>query len=126
MHYNHRVDGMRQSLKVVVLLAAFALQPLALCFSTEMTPSEEQCCSEMAGACGQASTPTSHSCCTYVDRPESARPEAKNTQISSAVWDIAPPAMQDGTLGLSPLLLLEAAAESPPQSPSSSVQVLRI
>ncbi|HUS12537.1 MAG TPA: hypothetical protein VMZ30_18860, partial [Pyrinomonadaceae bacterium] len=82
---------MRLSLKMVALVAAFmfAVQPLASCFSEEMTASEEACCSQMAGDCGQVSMPTSHSCCSYLERSDSARPEAKNTKVSLATVAIS-------------------------------------
>lgn len=120
---------MKHSLKVVALLAAisFAVQPLASCFSEEMTASEEQCCTEMAGDCGQVSMPTAHSCCRYVDRSDPARPEVKRSLESTTLVAVT-------SLGPEVLLALsapvgvagEAAPESPPGSPTPSLQVLRI
>lgn len=120
---------MRYSLKIVVLLAAltFALQPLALCFSAEMTRSEEECCHEMAGDCGQVPMPTSHSCCNYVGRPESARPEAKNSHLTNSTLAVVLPESQDAVSAEAPVLMaLGTPTESPPRSRVVSLQVLRI
>ena len=106
---------------------AFAMQPLAACFSGEMTASEEQCCAQMAGDCGQVSMPTSHSCCRYVDRSDTARPETKGSFKSTA--PVALVALGSRALiSLSPRIgwNVAATAESPPGSPSYSLQVLRI
>lgn len=120
---------MKHSLKIVALLAAltFAVQPLEACFSEEMTVSEEQCCIQMAGDCGQVSMPTSHSCCRYVDRADTARPEAKNALVSMTIVAVISSGSQTDVPAPAPTSLEAAVtAESPPGNPSRSLQVLRI
>lgn len=121
---------MRGSIKLVAALAlmVLSLQPLASCFSPEMTQTDEECCRQMAGDCGQVSMPTSHSCCRYVDRPDSARPETKSSRTSMTLVAVTSLGAQtDGLPAPSPTgLAATVAAESPPGTSSRSLQVLRI
>ena len=120
---------MKSPLKIVALLAALtlAMQPLASCFSEDLTRSEEECCLEMAGHCGQVSMPTSHTCCKYVDYFDSARPEAKKPEVSNDFQAVVPAPTQDLIPALPPILMaLVASTESPPGSPAASLQILRI
>ena len=119
---------MRLLFKVVVLVVVslMAMQPLAACFSSEMSVSEEQCCQEMQGDCSYVSMPTAHSCCTYVDSSAVARLEARKTLETTDLSAALPrtPAL----ISASPQLLAFAQTTpvSPPQSPPLSIQVLRI
>lgn len=117
--------GLIKSVAAVALLTFF-LQPLAACFSPEMTQTDEECCRQMAGDCGQVSMPTSHSCCKFVDRSGSARPEAKSTIVQDITFSLVPPEPHPLVSHLVRSVAIEPSAESPPQSNSRSIQVLRI
>jgi hypothetical protein len=120
---------MRGSIKLVAALAlmVLSLQPLASCFSSEMTQTDEECCRQMAGDCGQVSMPTSHSCCRYVDRADSARPEAKSSGVSTVpVALISLDSQAFIFLASRTGANIAATAESPPGSPSRFLQALRI
>ena len=120
---------MRLSSKIVALVAAslFAMQPLAACFADEMTRSEEECCQEMMGDCGQVTMPTSHACCRYVDGSAAARLEVRKTMAAEKDLSAVPvPSLDSAPVTPQVFVAVKATAESPPQPRSLSIQILRI
>ncbi|MEO6120471.1 MAG: hypothetical protein ABIP12_07270 [Terriglobales bacterium] len=102
------------------------MQLLAACFSPEMTTSQEECCQEMMGDCGQVSMPSSHSCCKYIDSSAPARLEARKP-IPTIDLSVELPRMPQHLPGSSLLFaVMPTPAASPPQSLSLSIQILRI
>jgi hypothetical protein len=117
--------GLIKSVAAVALLVV-SLQPLASCFSPEMTTSEDECCQQMMGDCGRVSMPSSHSCCTYVDSSAIARLEARKAMVIADLAAVLAEAPDVPSLAAPMFHTAEVTPESPPHSPPLSIQILRI
>ena len=116
---------------VLVLLLVCCLAPAMACLvsSTEMNTEERACCRMMKDQCGQIDTTSeSHGCCQKT--PPSVHNDALDTKavrfhpvVASVVWL--------ATLGLvnpasAVIGLVERPDYSPPESPPTTISVLRI
>src|SRR5712692_9545545 len=104
--------------------------PLMACMlpSNVMTAQEKACCRRMAHRCGDHTMPSSHSCCKTVGSPEQvavARSSFSQTpqldfaylmQLTVALGEMVPRAV----------FRLSVPGHSPPESPPSSSDILRI
>ncbi len=115
---------------VLVLLLVSCLAPAMACMvpNAEMSAQERACCRMMKNQCGQMGMPASHSCCQKT--PPSVRDNALVTKavtfhpvevavIWVAISELANPA--SAVAGW-----VEHPAYSPPESPPTTISVLRI
>lgn len=116
--------GLRQ-LVVGLVLLAFLGTPAAACMiaASHMTPSEEECCREMAGECGETIMPVAHSCCPAVKRDDSATAAAKAQKVAPVLVAVALPQF---ALDADRAPLPRPAEHSPPESPPGANSILRI
>ena len=123
----------RISLMTALRFAALALVlllvsvPVAACFaaSAQMSAAEGACCRHMAGQCGAADMPASHSCCQPSARQD--QPWVKSERPAPpvlAVIDQAPLAAVFASATADPALL--APQHAPPESPPAFPDTLRI
>lgn len=115
---------------IVLLLLVSYLTPAMACMvsNVQMNAEERACCRAMKNQCEQMGMPASHSCCQKT--PKSAHDSALDTKavsyhpvVVAVVWLSAAE-----WLNLNPVAtgLVEHADYSPPQSPPTSISVLRI
>ena len=103
--------------------------PALACFDrTDLTPSEKECCQQMADECGSMNMPDSHSCCTTKiqqnNDPAVVRTNSDFTlHIVSAITGVQ-------VLPTSPLIVHPASnwllVGSPPEGPPKAPTILRI
>jgi hypothetical protein len=115
---------------IVILLLASYLTPAMACMvsGVQMNAEERACCLAMKNHCDQMGMPASHGCCQKA--PKSAQDNALDTKtityhpIAIAVDWLSAAELLNPNLGAAGLV--EHADTSPPQSPPSSISVLRI
>lgn len=115
---------------IVLLLLVSYLTPAMACMvsNVQMNAEERACCRAMKNQCEQMEMPASHSCCQKT--PRSIHDSALDTkavsyhQVAVAVIWLSAAEWPD----LNPVAtgLAEHADYSPPQSPPTSISVLRI
>jgi hypothetical protein len=128
----HRQQGMKAARQfgIVILLLVSYLTPAMACIvsDVQMNAEERACCLAMKNHCEQTGMPASHGCCQKT--PKSAQDNALDTKAVS----YHPVALAVDWLSASDLInpnpvatgSVEHAEASPPQSPPSSVSVLRV
>ncbi|MEO6909782.1 MAG: hypothetical protein ABI158_02520 [Edaphobacter sp.] len=115
---------------VVILLLASYLTPAMACVvsNAQMNAQERACCRTMSKKCGQVDMPASHGCCHKTLSSNHANAlYTKTTTFHPAVTAVV-------SIALSELLAPATSATewvdrpdySPPESPPSSVLILRI
>lgn len=118
--------------KIVAALACVLLlgAPVLACLAPgePLSPAEKECCKEMAGECGRADMPTSHSCCKPVVRPQHAL--ISKTDFFAALHPAVVFELPSGHVAAAnppsaPWFLL-ADLHGPPESLSALLPVLRI
>ena len=115
---------------VLVLLLVSCLAPAVACMVPDgaMSAQERACCRMMKNQCGQMEMPASHGCCQKT--PLGVRDNALDTKVTTfhpiavpivwlAAFELVNPA--SSVAGW-----VEHLEDSPPQSPPSSIPVLRI
>ena len=125
-------NGMKSARQfgIVVLLLGSYLTPAMACMvsNVQMNAEERVCCRAMKNQCEQMGMSMSHDCCQKI--PRSAQDNALDTKAVTyhpvavaVIWLSA-----TEWLNLNPIVkrLAEEADNSPPQSPPSSISVLRI
>src|ERR1051326_1199017 len=123
-------------MKAVAKLGIFTLvmvlggAPLMACMlpSNNMTAQEKSCCRRMAHRCGDHTMPSSHSCCKTVSSPEQvavARAPYSQTRQVHFVY-LVQPTTAFGDMPHRVALHSSAPGHSPPESPPSSSDILRI
>ncbi|HEY2472490.1 MAG TPA: hypothetical protein VGI45_32195 [Terracidiphilus sp.] len=115
---------------VLVLMLATGLSPAMACMvpGAQMTPEERACCRMMQNQCGQMEMPASHGCC------QKAPTNLYDTALNASAAVLHVPAASVIGLDASALFTPEASIAgwtehrdySPPQSPPSTVAILRI
>jgi len=120
------VNRSRQ-LGALVLLLAWSLVPAMACTlpDAEMTPAERACCVEMQRNCSGMDMPASHPCCQKQMRTD------QTAVIQKGQRPTQPEAIQilPGTAMVLPVSRVPEQYSlnvSPPQSPPSTVAILRI
>lgn len=119
-----------RQLGIVVLLLVSYLTPAMACMVSDgqMNAEERACCRAMKNQCEQMGMPASHGCCQKT--PQAAHDNALVTKAVTyhpiavtVVWLAG-----SESLNLSPVVTgwIEHTDYSPPQSPPSSISVLRI
>lgn len=115
---------------IVLLLLVSYLTPAMACMvsSVQMSAEERACCRAMKNQCEQMGMSASHDCCQKA--PKSAQDNAVTTKavtyhpiVVAVLWLSAAERLN---LNPVPAGLVEYADTSPPQSPPSSISVLRI
>ena len=115
---------------VLVLLLASCLTPAMACLApgAQLTTEERACCRMMQNKCGQMDMPASHSCChktppNVYDKALGAKAVALHPLAITVVW------LTSSEL-LNPASSVTGCAEhhnySPPESPPSTISILRI
>jgi hypothetical protein len=128
----HSLQGMKaaRQLGIVILLLVSYLTPAMACMisDVQMNAEERACCLAMNNHCEQMGMPASHGCCQKT--PKSAQDNALDTKavsyhpVALAVdWLSANDSINPNPVSTG---LVEHAEASPPQSPLSSISVLRI
>ena len=115
---------------VLVLLLVSCLAPAMACMVPDgaMSAQERACCRMMKNQCGQMEMPASHGCCQKT--PLGVRDNALDTKVTT-FHPIAAPIVWLAAFELvnptsSVTGWVEHLEDSPPQSPPSSIPVLRI
>lgn len=117
---------LRQFVAVVVALFMLGM-PVMACVTPDrqLTSEERECCKHMAGMCGRASMPSSHSCCKTTIRPtDDATLTATQAIVPVALIALAVNSYSEPAIterGLATFV-----APSPPESPPPAITVLRI
>jgi hypothetical protein len=114
---------------MALIMVLWAVTPALACLlpGQEMTTAEQECCQKMAGQCGSAMMPSSHTCCQHADEGEtSVSPVAKYSAPRHFTVVVLPlavvtPICSSSILGHS----LELSAPQPEASPGCS-SILRI
>ncbi|HLH36334.1 MAG TPA: hypothetical protein VKX41_16810 [Alloacidobacterium sp.] len=120
-----------RQLGVLVLLAATFVSPAMACMtpSAPMTTEERACCRMMHNQCEQMGMSASHGCCQKAPRTSYAVPTTKADSLHSVAVAI-PMSLLAASELLNPFSSLTGWVEhhdySPPQSPPSTISVLRI
>ncbi|MEO6815326.1 MAG: hypothetical protein ABI177_01390 [Edaphobacter sp.] len=115
---------------VLVLLLVTGLAPAMACMvpDAQMSAQERACCHTMSSQCGQMEMPASHGCCQKT--PASIHDNALDTKtvVFHPVVVAAVYLAVFNLLALAPIAAewVERLDFSPPQSPPSSVSILRI
>lgn len=115
---------------VVVVLLASCLTPAMACMipGAQMTTEERACCRMMQNQCGQMEVPASHGCCqktppnTY-DNALDRKAVVLHSIAITVAW-IASPELLNPTSSV--IGWVEHGDYSPPQSPPSTISILRI
>jgi hypothetical protein len=123
------VTHLRKLGTLVLLLASF-LTPAMACVVADvpMTPEERACCRMMHNQCGQMEMPASHGCCqkaplTVFDRALAKNAEAQHLDLTPVI-SLTPPELLSADS--SAIGWVEHHDFSPPQSPPSTISILRI
>jgi hypothetical protein len=115
---------------VVVLLLVSCLAPAMACMvsDAQMNSEERACCRMMKDQCGQMEMPASHGCCQKA--PASVHDNALDTKtvvfhpvVAPVIW-LAAFELVNPTSSVTGWV--ERPDDSPPQSPPSTISVLRI
>jgi hypothetical protein len=96
--------------------------------SNVLTEQEKACCRRMAHRCGDHTMPSSHSCCKTVGSPEQvavARPSCSQTPQLDFVY-LMQPTVAVGDMVHHTVIRSIVPGHSPPESPPSSSDILRI
>lgn len=128
----YAVDQVRilRQFGVLVLLLASCLTPVMACMvpGAQLTTEERACCRMMHDQCGQMEMPASHGCChkappNVFDSALATKAGALHAPTITVIWPTS-------SESLNPASSLRGSAErpnySPPQSPPSTISVLRI
>ena len=114
----------------LVLVLASCLSPAMACMIPDapMTPEERACCRMMGNQCGEMEMPASRGCCqkTSPNAYENAldtKAVASQVLASPVTWLAAP---QRASATISVIEWVELPDYSPPNSPPSTISVLRI
>lgn len=115
---------------VLVLLLASCLTPVMACVlpGAQLTTEERACCRLMHDHCGQMDMPASHGCChkappTIYDSALAAKAGAQHLVLTPAIW-LAPSELLN--VDSSAIGSVDHHDYSPPQSPPSTISILRI
>jgi hypothetical protein len=125
-------EGMKAARQfgLVILLLVSYLTPAMACMvsDVQMNAGERACCLAMKNHCEQMGMPASHGCCQKA--PKSAQENALHTKAVThhpiavtVVWLSAVELLNPNLVATG---VVEHEDTSPPQSPSSSISVLRI
>ena len=115
---------------VLVLLLATCLAPAMACMvpNAQMSTQERACCRMMKNQCGQMEMPASHGCCQKT--PPSVHDNALDTKTVAlhpvaitTIWLTASALLNPTTAVVG---WVESPEYSPPESPPSTVSILRI
>lgn len=124
-----RVRIFRQ-LGVTLLLGLSYLTPVMTCVlpDAQMSAQERACCRAMDNQCGQTEMPASHGCChkappTLYEKFLASRAEAQHIDLTLALW-LTPSELF--STDSSAIGWVEHHESSPPQSPPSTISILRI
>lgn len=124
-----RMRSFRQFGVLVLLLVSF-LAPAMACMvpDAQMNPQEHACCRQMKNQCGQMEMPASHGCCQKT--PPSVHDNALDTKSmdfhavdAPVVW-LAAFGLVNSTSAVADWV--ERSNDSPPDSPPSTISILRI
>ena len=117
-----------RQLGVLVLLAATFVSPAMACMtpSAPMTAEERSCCRMMHNQCEQMGMSASHGCCQKVPRNIYAIPATKADSLHSVVITFVWLASLELLNPTSATGRVEHHDFSPPQSPPSTISILRI
>src|SRR5215471_20251782 len=115
---------------IVMLLLVSYLTPAMACMvpDVQMNAEERACCRAMKNECGQMDMSASHGCCQK--SPQSAHDNALDTKavtyhpVATAVISLIASQLLNPTPAVAGWV--ELTDYSPPQSPPSSISVLRI
>jgi hypothetical protein len=119
-----------RQLGIVLLLLVSYLTPAMACMvsDVQMNSEERACCRAMQNRCEQMEMPASHGCCQKT--PQSASDNALDTKAVTyhpiavaTIWLMAAEWFHPTPIAAG---WVEQADHSPPQSPPSSISVLRI
>ena|ERR1700681_1953448 len=115
---------------ILALIVMVGGAPLMACMlpSNVMTAQEKACCRRMAHRCGDHTMPSSHSCCKTVGSPEQVavgRSSFSQTPQLDFVY-LVQPTVAFGDMVHRPILRPSVPGHSPPESPPSSSNILRI
>src|ERR1700757_1242831 len=124
-------EGMKaaRQLGIVILLLVSYLTPAMACMvsDVQMNAEERACCRAMKNHCEQMGMPASHGCCQKT--PKSAQDNALDTKAVNYHPVALAVDWLSTTDSLNPNLVATGLVEhddaSPPQSPLSSISVLR-
>ena len=123
-----RVRVLRQ-FGVLVVLVASCLSPAMACLvpGAQLTTEERACCRMMQNQCEQMEMPASHGCChktpsNLFDKALTAKTVGLHPVAITVVW-LASPELLNPTSATGSL---EQHDFSPPQSPPSTISILRI
>jgi hypothetical protein len=124
--------SVKQLAKVGGFLLAFLIggAPLMACMlpSGALTPEEQACCRRMAHRCGDHRMPSSHSCCKTVGPPDQTAVskssfkltyQAQLLYVAQAIAQLPEPPQHTFATSAVP-------GHSPPETPPSSFDILRI
>ena len=123
---------MRHGAKLGVLLLGLLMggEPLVACMlpSTVLTSEEQACCRRMANQCGHNGMSSSHSCCKTISAPDKSAVAKSSFRLSYQVHllYLAQPIDRLSVLPQFGLTSSAVLGHSPPQSPPSSCDILRI
>ena len=115
---------------VLVLLLGSFLAPAMACMvpDAQMNPQERSCCRAMNNQCGQMEMPASHGCC------QKTLPGVRDNALDTKVTNFHPVAAPVVCLAVFELVSptstvagwVERPNDSPPNSPPSTISILRI
>jgi hypothetical protein len=96
--------------------------------SNVMTAQEKGCCRRMAHRCGDHTMPSTHSCCKTVGSPEQVAVTRSSFGLTPQVHlaYLVQPTVAFGDLADRVALRPSVPGHSPPESPPSSSDILRI
>ena len=116
--------------EVLVLLLASWLTPAMACMipGAQMSTEERACCRMMQNQCGQMEMPASHGCCQKIppnvyDNALDTKAVALHPVAITVIW-LASPELLNPASSVSEWV--EHHDYSPPQSPPSTISILRI
>jgi hypothetical protein len=115
---------------VLVLLLVSCLAPAMACMvpNAQMNTEERACCRAMKNQCGQVEMPASHGCCQKT--PPSVHDNALDTKAVTSHYVAAPVIWLHAFELVNPPSIVVGWVErpdySPPESPPSTISILRI
>jgi hypothetical protein len=126
---DRRMGALRQ-FGVLVLLLASCLTPAMACMipGAQMSTEERACCRMMQNQCGQMEMPASHGCCqktppNVYDNALDSKAVTLHPVAITVIWLTSPELLNPTT---SVTGWVEHHDYSPPQSPPSTISILRI
>ena len=115
---------------ILALIALVGGTPVMACMlpSVVLTDQEKACCRRMAHRCGDHSMPSSHSCCKTVGSPDRAAVAKSSFNPAPPLQSVyvTQPAVGPGDLACRADLRPSVPGHSPPESPPSRSDILRI